>query len=275
MEEKERTGLGSDVEMIEVHTPNFFEQHFLHILSIFGVGFLIFTFIFQLYFSPIYIVGRSMQPTINVDSTSATDSSHTDLIYYRQQQTYNKQDIVIIDASDYLNESSIIKRIIATAGDTLTFDFYEIEPLAYSIPNGITSEQYVRYTCYYKLSLNGEELVEDYIFSQENYIEITTTKSGEFYMPDSTGQFSNEKSYTFLKSIYNELYSSSKNRVQTGTYNITISENNVFVCGDNRNLSIDSKYFGEIPLSCVLGKSIIHIPSNSNLITVLWNAIFN
>lgn len=287
MEEKEKASLGSDVEIIEVHTPNFFEQHFLHILSIFGIGFLIFTFIFQLYFSPIYIVGRSMQPTINADSTSATDTSHTDLIYYRKQQTYSKQDIVIIDASDYLSEASIIKRIIATAGDTLEFRFYKIDDiLHHPLNNGNHIENYVTYNCYYNLYLNGEKLTEDYILSQENFVQIVTNANGEFYMPDSTGQFKNSNSYAFLKSIYNELYDESTKKLPTYasdksdeqdqlSHYITISENCVFVCGDNRNISIDSKYFGEIPVSRIWGKSVIHIKYNSNLIAGILDAIFN
>lgn len=286
IEENKNAQIGSDVEMIEVHTPNFFEQHFLHILSIFGIGFLIFTFIFQLYLSPIYIVGRSMQPTINAGSTSAADEKHTDLIYYHAQDSYQKQDIVIIDASDYLNEASIIKRIIATAGDTLTFEFDKIEQHYHSLNNGNHIEQYITYSCYYKLKLNGEPLVEDYILSQENFVQIITNESGEFYMPDSTGQFKNNNGYAFLKSIYNELYDESTKKLPTYSsgelgaqdkcsYSITISENNVFACGDNRNISIDSKYFGEIPLSCILGKSVLHIAYNSNLFVGLWNAIFN
>lgn len=286
MEKNEQTVVNSDADMIEVHTPNFFEQHFLHILSIFGIGFLVFTFIFQLYLSPIYIVGRSMQPTINADSTSATDEQHTDLIYYRQQDSYQKQDIVIVDASDYLSESNIIKRIIATAGDTLKFEFYQIDGHSYSINNGKYIEQYTQYSCYYDLYLNGEKLVEDYIFSQENFIQIIVKENGEFYMPDSTGQFKNSNGYAFLNNIYNELYDNSTHRLPTFShsdleeqnkysYSTTISENCVFVCGDNRNISIDSKYFGEISLSCILGKSVLHIAYNSNLIVGLWNAIFN
>lgn len=276
MENNKQTNLGSDVEMIEVQTPNFFEQHFLHILTIFGIGFLIFTFIFQLYLSPIYIVGRSMQPTINEDSISSTDQRHTDLIYYKKANSYNKGDIVIIDATQYLNESSIIKRVIATAGDTLTFEFYNIEAFAHSLDNGSSMQKYFTFSCYYHLYLNGEPLREDYIMSDENFVQITTTESGEFYMPDSTGQFVDEKSYCFLKNIYDQLYTDNyANYLTAKSVDTTISNNCVFVCGDNRNLSIDSKYFGEIPLSTILGKSVLHIPSNSNLIVGLWNAIFN
>ena len=71
---------GSDVDIIEVHTPNFFERHFLHLLTIFGIGFLIFTFIFQIQLTPIYIVGRSMQPTINTQCQSSNDTEHCDLV---------------------------------------------------------------------------------------------------------------------------------------------------------------------------------------------------
>lgn len=254
---------GSDVDMIEVNTPNFFERHFLHILTIFGVGFLLFTFIFQIYLTPIYIVGRSMQPTINEQSTGSADLEHCDLVYYKRSNNFEKGDIVVVNAEDYLTGQTdpIIKRVIATAGDTLTFDFYKVESTLLLLQNLHV------YKCYYNIYLNGELLSEDYIAEQECYLEIKTNNAGEFV--DSAD-------YDFLKQAYSTLFVENSSRfIQTGKVDLTIGQNQAFVCGDNRNYSTDSRYFGVVETSDILGVMAIHVPYGTNLFVGIWRTIFS
>lgn len=254
---------GSDVEMIEVNSPNFFERHFLHILTIFGVGFLIFTFIFQIYLTPIYIVGRSMQPTINSQSTGSNDLINCDLVYYKRQSNFNRGDIIVADASDYLTGQTdpIIKRVIATGGDTLTFDFYQVDTTLLLI------QDLHIYKCYYKIYLNGELLTEDYIAQSDCFLEIKTNTRGEYI--DSSD-------YLFLQQVHSSLYKENSSKfIEKGTVDITVPQNTYFICGDNRNHSTDSRYFGAVKNSDILGVMALHIPYGTNLFVGIWRAIFN
>lgn len=253
---------GSDVDVIEVHTPNFFERHFLHLLTLFGIGFLIFTFIFQIQLTPIYIVGRSMQPTINTQSQNANDLEHCDLVYYKHSKHFNKGDIVVINAANYLNGQTdpIIKRVIATEGDTLTFEITQV------IPDLLTFQNLHVYKCYYKIYLNGELLNEDYIAEQNCYLEIKTNNTGEFV--DSID-------YSFLRTAYNTLYQNNPLQyIHTGSVSITIEADQVFVCGDNRNYSTDSRFFGAVKTNDILGTMALHIPYGTNFFVGLFKEIF-
>lgn len=254
---------GSDVEMIEVHAPNFFERHFLHILTIFGVGFLIFTFIFQIYLTPICIVGRSMQPTINTQSQGATDYTNCDIVYYKRAKTFDKGDIVVLNAENYITNQTdpIIKRVIATGGDTLTFDFHHVDKTLL-----LLQDLHV-YKCYYNILLNGQPLQEDYIAEQECYLEVKTNNLGECI---------ENSDYKFLSLIHSQLFvANPAGYISKGKVDITINQNEVFVCGDNRNHSTDSRYFGAVKTTDILGVMAIHIPYGTTFFVGLFREIFN
>ena len=260
------TGIGSDVELIKVNTPSFFERHFLHLLTIFGVGFLIFTFIFQIYFTPIYIVGRSMQPTLNIQSTGASDYTHCDLVYYRHRESYNNGDIVVVNAEQILpGESQIIKRVIASQGDKLTFDFYSIDKVVVD-----TDEQkFHKYTCYYTIDLNDQDLVEEYVSTESCYIEIYV---------DFFGNFVGNENFLFISEVvYPSLKTSGLNGsfVGTGEVEYVVEEGHSFVCGDNRNNSTDSRHFGAVETKYILGAAVLHVPYGTNLFVAIWREIFN
>ena len=63
----------------------------------FGIVFLFCLFVFQIILTPITVVGRSMQPTINISVLSDTDEDHCDYVYYRQSSSYQNDDIVIVE----------------------------------------------------------------------------------------------------------------------------------------------------------------------------------
>ena len=44
-----------------------------------------------------------------------------------------------------------------------------------------------------------------------------------------------------------------------GDLDVTVPPNQVFVCGDNRTNSLDSRYFGPIPLKDIVGKLVLRI----------------
>lgn len=236
----------SDIEMIEVNTPNFFNRHVLHILIIFGAGFLFFIFLFQIYFRPIYVVGISMQPTLNIESSGQFDKTHTDLVYYNSRKSYNYLDIVIVDISSYLPEQTdpIIKRIIATSGQSITFK----RTKTYGDEFG-----YQIYFTFEVTNADGSkvEINETYIKTDEMYLSTSYLTKG----------------FTF----YSELYTS----LSTGTeYTVTLASNEYFAMGDNRNNSMDCRLWGPIKKSDIKGKVCIHVAYGSNMFVAIWQQVF-
>ncbi len=267
MENQEQTNIevpapGSEVEMIKVESPSFFERHFIHLLVVFAIGFLSFIFVFEIYLTPMYIVGKSMQPGINAAATSATDKTHTDLIYYRPVNNYTNNDIVVVNSVNYLASdevSSIIKRVIAKPGDTITFDLEE----------GTTyhSATYIRIP--YEIKLNGSTLTESYLNEENCYLYCSVTLAGEY---------DDSEDYTFLKALYNsvkKVIPVGSTYTNAGEYSYTLAEDEYFICGDNRNNSTDSRYFGPVKKQDIMGKVKIHVPYGSNLFVGIWKSIFS
>lgn len=224
---------------------------FFHFLSIFGVIFLSIFFIFQVYLTPITVVGQSMLPTINAKTTSDLDTSHCDVVYYREKSNYTYGDIVIISNQQdhYIDNSTrskkiefLIKRIIACPGDTITF---------YLIDISADGNKY-----YYDISVknaNGTtiELNEDSYIKEPMYLDKRMTNTWfdseivEILFDDTLGTDNRKKS-------------------------ITISENCYFAMGDNRNNSSDSRYFGEVNESDICGNVRLQVKFGENI----WIALF-
>lgn len=128
-------------------------------------------------FGFIKINGSSMEPTYVQD----------DLVFIQKNvKDYQKGDIVIVNAKDYLMDTLIIKRIIADGGDTI------------EIKKG-------------KVYVNNQLIKEDFI------------------NPMST----NEK-----------------------LEKVTLAKDEVFIMGDNRQNSTDSRVFGNVNIKDIEGKVI-------------------
>lgn len=179
------------------------------LFSIFTV-ILIFTFLFKV----ASVIGTSMEPTLHGGNEIDNDGDKL-IISSAFYKTPKQKDIIIIDAKNsYLLEDSdgdgnatdvvegpglgktIVKRVIATAGQTVDIDF--------STGN---------------VSIDGEIIHEAYINN------LTTTDEGAFQYP------------------------------------ITVPEGYVFVLGDNRVVSKDSRSdeVGLIPLDTIVGKAVFRI----------------
>ncbi len=137
--------------------------------------------VFGFLFHTVQVQGRSMQPTLH-DKDRLLVSS----MFY----TPENGDIVVVRQPGY--DHPLIKRVIATEGQTVSIDFNQ-----------------------HKVYVDGEELYEPYI----------------------SGPIRDQGIYPF-------------------EYPVTVPEGCIFVLGDNRNNSSDSRYFGFAKVDHIIGKAL-------------------
>ena len=109
-------------------------------------------------------------------------------------------DIVVFQSPNSHVEGAIVKRVIATEGQTVDINFETWE-----------------------ISVDGEVLSEDYINDQEKALGYPLNQAGSTRFP------------------------------------FTVSEDCVFVLGDNRNHSSDSRYYGEFTRDDIMGRVLVRI----------------
>lgn len=219
--------------------------------AVFGFIFTCFIFTFQIVLTPIEVVGSSMQPTINVSAAGAKYDVNTDIVYYYPEDKYNYKDIVIVDGNYAHGVQKIIKRVIATPGQTITFKVTgEKDETSYSssVDKYLITEVYI----------NGNKLNEDYIK------EVMQIKVYKLYTED------NYKSsyYKFYDQFVEDLLEDDK------TAEYTLGSDEYFCMGDNRNNSADSRYFGPVKKKDIQGKVVLHVKYGDSLFIVIWRKIF-
>ena len=195
-----------------------------------GIYFLLSIFISNILLTPMSVEGSSMYPTLNAEYATTGNIYAQDVVYLWQTQNVEYKDIVVFDARNYNSSASsnepiyYIKRVIATAGDTLQFVK--------------TSENTTTGLASYSLIKNGVLLEEDYILDEMIY-NIKSTKA----------------------------------HLVISEQVITIPENYVFVMGDNRNNSKDSRELGLISTDDILGKMVLHIEYGETVIEGIIKSI--
>ncbi len=176
-----------------------------------SVMILLFLFVFRY----VAVDGGSMEPTLHGGAEDHTYSSlfggqaHTDrLIISDFLYTPKTGDIVVISKENRGVETpdSIIKRVIATEGQTVRINFRTWE-----------------------VRVDGVLLDEDYI-NREEGLEMDEGLMNRFYGID-----------------------------ENGVCEFTVSPGKVFVMGDNRNNSSDSRLIGEQDVDHILGKVLLRI----------------
>ena len=195
--------------------------------------FIIWILIFLLCYSSAVVYDISMQPTLN--TASATDQ---DVVYYTNIHKIERGDIVILAPED---SDWLIKRVVAFEGEKIRYE-YNQESNVYDlyINNELYLENYV------KESITPEKLEENN--NLKKYLDIT----------DLTGY----NPFASLKKMQENNFDEDGNYI--------VPKDTVFVMGDNRIHSTDSKSLGGIEVSQIKGKVELIIPKGENL---LWEVV--
>lgn len=233
--------------------------------AVFGFCFTCFIFVFQVVLTPVQIIGLSMCPTLNASATSDYDTTHTDIVYILKKSSYKNDDIVVIQNTDkkYIPNSdevsSVIKRVIATEGQTIVF--FPIET------GSETSRTY--YYDFKVLDENGDEISLDSSFKPE---EMYFTYSVDF---ESYNTSNMRTYYIFYYNLCEQLKAIADNPEAESTKNVsyTVPKNQCFVMGDNRNHSTDSRYFGFVDNSDIMGSVQLHMAYGDTIWKSIWNKL--
>ena len=202
----------------ELKSYNRWYIYLIYGLFVLFVPDIIFPITQNLGFRPYNIPTGSMIPTLNVG-----DHLMVDMKYYNKNEI-NRGDIIVFELPEKDNENSkkgihSIKRVIGIPGDKI-----DIEER--------------------NLMINGKKVDQKYISSYsfiDNELSINADKYSEKI---------NEKSFEVI--YLKELSSMVKGKIE---YPITISPENIFVMGDNRDNSYDSRFWGLMPKKNILGKA--------------------
>ena len=204
-----------------------------------------------------------MQPTINASVRGANGTINTDAVYYsRFDKSIDFKDIVIIDGSYSLSGYPIIKRVIATPGQTIIFR--TTGELYANTDSQLGDEKKFKKVNIYILDAGAED-------GSERLLDEPYTKNGTEVALNSQSDI---ERYSFYNT-YNRAISNHNFLTEQGEFRYTLADDEFFVCGDNRNYSTDSRYFGPVTGDHIVGKVKIHVKAGENLFTTLLKAIFN
>ena len=231
------------------NTPHFMEKKsvkittFLNLFSGIMLLIMVITMMIWCFHHDAKVVsGQSMQPTINLDFSEENDKF--DIVIINKTQNIKRQDIVIIDFSDYNKDELIIKRVIAVGGDTIKIVWNTEKQ---------KSEVYLKEKGEIELKL----LDEPYTQSIKRLDGKTCAKT--FSIGSTEGKYN---SYVWSGYELNDDGS------------ITIKDGYFFALGDNRELSLDGSEVGPFATEKLVGV-VETIEHEGSFVNKFIRTIFN
>lgn len=203
---------------------------------VFAIYFVFSIFFLNILLMPLTVLGYSMHPTLNNSASGLKGDLNTDTVYIEKNSTNIKiNDIIVFDASrSGYQDEYFIKRVIATAGDTLQFK---------ATSEATETNHILKFLLY-----RNDQLVDETSYASETFMEVGYPL----------------RTYIIKSDIYKMIITEQI---------ITVPDNFIFVMGDNRSHSTDSREFGFVESSQVLGKVKIHVENNKNMIFAIIHSI--
>lgn len=185
---------------------------------------------------------------VKFNSMKNTYHSGNRVLLIKNLYKINENDILIFNK----NNETFIKRCVGLPGDTIKI----ISGKIYSNNKLIPIK---------KTILDSKNKVIDETFSKtEVYstykINWTIDNFGSYIIPKKGMSVElNSKNKLIYKNIIESEVASTKQRFNEKESQYTFVSNYYFVVGDNRNASVDSRYFGPIPEKKIKGKVILKL----------------
>ena len=196
-------------------------------------------------FTFLMVPSSSMEPTLNIGTFGISarnpeieDINYEDIItFYTDNTAERGAGVAVINSmrERAKGHDVYIKRVIGLPGDVIEICFEEVGggETEMAIFGAVIETEDPVGEGFYFVYRNGELLEEEYIRTNLSPIDASITKYWKA-MEDVEGTL--EK-----------------------TFRLTVPEGEVFVLGDNRNNSRDSRYFGTVPIERITGKLLFHI----------------
>ncbi len=186
--------------------------------------------IFNIFYISAQVIGDSMNPTLN-------SGENNDLVVVSRFATFEHGDIVVIDGNKLAKDTGssskdLIKRIVGMSGDEISWKLIDSE---------------------WQIFINGEQLIPDYAVNPLRKADVNNS-TGKYKPIDLDGEHYDCSPFNYILKAQKEHFIDRDGDGKLDT--LVVPNNYVYVLGDNRSNSFDSKSFGVIKSDCVQGKVV-------------------